>query len=217
VCRGFRDVIDGPVQYSHLRNAEIIGYLGPRAQFPLNQLSESRYEQISLVRACFERIEDPPSTEASETKVLAKWSHDTAVFTMDDNWFAELARNEDVTTKEGVISSAWRSLLDDLQMLGEEDEDPHGTLRWCFRLDKAVLDLDFSPESLRHCIAIDLVSRKIMIQWKDVVFDFMKTETRLRLLREEVSGITTCCASSPPNEPSRNAIPLSHTVWKRIV
>jgi hypothetical protein len=38
VCRGFRDAIDGPVMYAHLQQAELIGYLGPRHQYPLNQL-----------------------------------------------------------------------------------------------------------------------------------------------------------------------------------
>jgi hypothetical protein len=38
VCRGFRDAIDGPVQYEHLRRAQLVGYLGPHAQYPLNQL-----------------------------------------------------------------------------------------------------------------------------------------------------------------------------------
>ena len=38
VCRGFRDAIDGPVQYGHLRRAELIGYVGPHAQYPLSQL-----------------------------------------------------------------------------------------------------------------------------------------------------------------------------------
>lgn len=185
VCRGFRDAIDGPVQYAHLRRAELIGYLGPRAQYPLNQLSESRYEQINLVRAHFERIDDSPTTEAPEARAPAKWHYDLAIFTIDDRWFNEFARIEDKTTQDGVRRPAWQSLLDDLQLLGEEE--PYGTLKWCLRLDKAVLGLDFSPEALRRCIMIDLVNKRMMVQWKDLLFNFLQTETRLRVLTEEAS------------------------------
>jgi hypothetical protein len=38
VCRGFRDAIDGPVLYDCLQRAEMICYLGPPGQYPLNRL-----------------------------------------------------------------------------------------------------------------------------------------------------------------------------------
>jgi hypothetical protein len=38
VCRGFRDAIDGPVLYDCLRRAELICYVGPSGQYPLNRL-----------------------------------------------------------------------------------------------------------------------------------------------------------------------------------
>ncbi|KAF2678542.1 hypothetical protein K458DRAFT_446332 [Lentithecium fluviatile CBS 122367] len=183
VCRGFRDAIDGPVQYEHLKRAELIGYLGPRAQYPLDQLGDSCYEQINFIRAHFERVDDSLATHESEPPPQAKRHVDQAIFTIDDAWYREFSRLEQNTTQDGIIRPAWQSLLDDLQLLG--DVEGCGTLKWCLRLDKAVLDLDFSPESLRNYIAIDLASRKILLQWKDVFWNFLKTEAMLRELMEE--------------------------------
>jgi len=157
--------------------------------------SESSYEEIKLVRAHFDRTD---GTHTFEAHAPAKWSYDQAIFTIEDAWYQGLARIEHQTTKDGVMRPAWQSLLDDLQLLGDE-ESHYGTLTWCLRLDKAVMDLEFSPETLRECIAIDLVNKRIMVQWKSLFLNFLKTETRLRLLMGEASvhcnfspSVSTC-------------------------
>ena len=145
--------------------------------------SESSYDQIKFIRAHFEQIDD---MHTAELHSHAKWNHDEAIFTLEDAWFQGMERIEDQTTKEGVMRPAWQSLLDDLQLHG--DEISHGALTWCLRLDKTVMDITPSPEVLGEYMAVDLVNKKIVVwQWKTWLFSFLKTETRLRLLTYEAS------------------------------
>jgi hypothetical protein len=122
----------------------------------------------------------------------AKWNYNQAIFTFYDAWFEGFALIEGKTTQNDVLRPAWQSLLDDLQLLGEDDS--HGTLRWCLRLDNAVLDLDLSSETLRQRIAIDLANKRIMVEWKTLLWDFIKAETRLQRLMDQAS---VKCGSCP--------------------
>jgi hypothetical protein len=67
-------------------------------------------------------------------------------------------------------------------------EEGFGTLRWCIRLDEAVLDLNFPLEKGRNHFDVDvyLHTGKIRVAWKDMLLQFLKTETALRRLIDEV-------------------------------
>jgi hypothetical protein len=143
--------------------------------------SDSEYEQIKFIRAHFEQ----PDDYDSEARTKAKWDHDLAVFAIDDTWRQSFAGIVHHTTDNGVLRPAWRSLLDYAALEG--DEQHHGPLTWCLKLDNAVMDLDFSRESLKQYVSVDLVTHKIILEWKQCLLDFLRTETRIRQLMQEVS------------------------------
>jgi hypothetical protein len=143
--------------------------------------SDSEYEQVKFIRAHFEQ----PDDYDSEARTNAKWDHDLAVFAIDDTWRQSFAGIVHHTTEDGVLRPAWRSLLNYAALEG--DDQHHGPLTWCLKIDHAVMDLDFSRESLKQCVSIDLVSNKILFEWKPYLLDFLRTETALWRLIEEVS------------------------------
>jgi hypothetical protein len=61
-------------------------------------------------------------------------------------------------------------------------------LRWCIRLDQAVLDLDFPVEIGRMNLDVDvnLDTRFVRVAWKDMLLRFLKTERALRRMMDEV-------------------------------
>ncbi|KAF2251881.1 hypothetical protein BU26DRAFT_602374 [Trematosphaeria pertusa] len=179
VCRGFRDAIDGPVMYECLKRAELIGYLGPRAGHPLDLVMEADYERIKLVRASFERLEDCTTTEGIAVQGRAKWSATHAIFQLEDEWWESFSLIRAKYDRNG----SWKHLLEALELLSEEDS--YGTLRWCMRLDKAVLDLELPVEALKGYLQVDLQNKKVLVEWKDLLFRFIKTETLLRTMMEE--------------------------------
>lgn len=75
-------------------------------------------------------------------------------------------------------------------MLG--DDEGYGTLTWCVKLDHAVQDLDLPLRMSRpgFDIAVDLNGATIKVAWKEMLFQFFKTESALRRMTEIVGSRT---------------------------
>ncbi|EUC47298.1 hypothetical protein COCMIDRAFT_90542 [Bipolaris oryzae ATCC 44560] len=189
VCRGFRDAIDGQVLYHCLRRTRLLGYMGSRHSRAMEPLDDDEdYAAIHLLEARFERIE----TGASDDHQAAGkpiWSGSHAVFRVDDEWYRQFHRVGGAQDRQGdTIDDAdarWSRTLDRLEL--RRPEEGFGTLRWCIRLDHAVLDLDFPAEAdrLHFDVRVDLATRCVRVAWKDMLVRFLKTERALRLMLDE--------------------------------
>jgi hypothetical protein len=185
VCRSFRDAIDGRILYHHLRRTQLIGYVGTQETYPLSRLEDAQYERIHLLRANFRGMAGPRSTRG------ALWANTHAVFDMDTDWFDALAEIGGTAGRHGdAIEDAdprWLDLLDRLELpLADE---PYGTLRWCFKLDHAVFDLDI-PLFGRTLFDVHVSFRRrtIRVAWKDMLMRLLKTERALRRIMENTLG-----------------------------
>ncbi|KAF2873623.1 hypothetical protein BDV95DRAFT_489848 [Massariosphaeria phaeospora] len=178
VCRGFRDAIDGRVLYGYLRRAELIGYTGPKTQRHMHSLAEDVYEQINLLRAHFSHVTHSPTAPLKRKEDGAKWSGSRAVFHIENSWLEAFDRVFD--TNDPVLQSDFQSRSIVYNLEGYADDD-YGTLRWCMKLDKAVLDVPFprGPEGMSS-IDVSMTNRTVILSWKRVLFEFLKMETALR-------------------------------------
>lgn len=182
VCRGFRDAIDGPVMLQCLKRMQLIGYLGDRGERPLCPLTDEQYYDIWLVRADFERLEDVTSNQPDS----AKWSPAHAVFRIEERWYEHydsIADHLRVGALVG-IGPLQSIIFERLQLLGEQEV--HGTLRWCIRLDEAVLDINFPIDASAEYIEIDIDKKMVTIQWKYLLQRFLKVETLFRITMTKV-------------------------------
>lgn len=182
VCRGFRDVIDGPVMFKYIKRAQLIGYLGSRLDSPLNQMTPEQYEKLYLVRADFERMEEAVVPESG-----ARWGATHAIFRVDGLWQELYAITTNRFHLHDPRGPAWQNRMDRLCLT--QIEEQWGTLRWCMRLDKGVVDLHLPTTKSLGSLEVNLPNGRIIIQWKNLLFRFLKAETLLRSLMEEVSSI----------------------------
>lgn len=195
ICRGFRDAIDGRILYHHLRRTELIGYLGSRHSRPLERLDDEQYNQIRLLRAHFQNIEQNSEDTSSAQRSGPIWSGTHAVFQMEREWFQLFRRIGGAAARGGdTIANAdtqWLDTLDRLEL--RRVEEGFGTLRWCINLDHSVLDMDFPLEAGRNTFDVDIHLHKgtIRVAWKDMLFRFLKTETALRRTIEEVKLLSS--------------------------
>jgi hypothetical protein len=62
-----------------------------------------------------------------------------------------------------------------------------GTLIWAISLDNAVLDIDLALEPGRNVceVSVDLEERTVQVDWKQMLFRFLKTESAFRRLLEK--------------------------------
>jgi hypothetical protein len=187
VCRGFRDAIDGRVLYHHLRRTRLVGYLGSQNDFLMEGMSDEAYEDLHLLHADFSCFEDEgPEKETDQgsgtrqTGRRALWSNTYARFTFDLRW--DEAHQLHASCEE-IPSSL--SLLRNLQH--SRNDQAYGTLTWAIQLDSCVLDLDLPLAVGRENfgICIDPDSYIVRVEWKPMLFRFLKTERALRLLMEE--------------------------------
>ncbi|KAL1604826.1 hypothetical protein SLS60_004366 [Paraconiothyrium brasiliense] len=186
VCRGFRDCIDGPVMYNYIKRAEIIGLMGSPSTLEWAGIPSDLHESVSHFRCRFERLED--SIEAANPGMTnAKWGGLHAVFRIDDGWHEQLLQIETLLD-DAHIGQNWLYLLQRLHLqdvASPRASDSFGKMRWCMRLDRAVLDLDFSIQALRESLILDLPSKRVMIEWKRLLLRFIQGETQLRTIMEQ--------------------------------
>jgi hypothetical protein len=185
VCRGFRDAIDGRILYHHLHRTQLVGFVGPRTVPPMTWLSEDQYNQIQFLYANFQHVETKIGNAAgTEPESGPIWSDMYAVFKMEDAWFQAFPRAGNATGMQAntiqYAEEVWNHVLPRLEL--SRKEEGFGTLRWCIKLDHAVLDLDFPLEAGRtkFDIDIDLYKRTVKVAWKGMLFRFLKTEAALR-------------------------------------
>jgi hypothetical protein len=204
VCRGFRDAIDGRVLYHHLQRTELIGYLGPQSLAHFRGLNEEQYDQVRFLRASFLGVEGAADDRSNSGPI---WGNAQAVFKLKPD-------SEEDRASIGIADAEWRKL----ERLGLNGvEEGFGTLRWCIRLDQAVLDLDFPLEATRNSFgfAVDLDKSTIRVAWKDMLFRFLKTEATLRRMMTQVS-LSTVQGVFIANKYTRNRAPISLSVLPRI-
>jgi hypothetical protein len=191
VCRGFRDAVDGRVLYHHLRRTELVGYMGPKHSRYMAELDDSEYDVIHLLEARFQHIEKPCEDAMDTSRPRPIWSGTHAVFYVSNAWFAEFGSISGAESRDGhAVRDAdpeWFDTLDRLELC--RAEEGFGTLRWCIRLDHAVLDLDFPVEKGRthFDVHVNLHNGLIRVAWKDMLLRFLKTERALRLMIDEVT------------------------------
>ncbi|KAF1940056.1 hypothetical protein EJ02DRAFT_350879 [Clathrospora elynae] len=189
VCRGFRDAIDGRILYHHLRRTELIGYMGSRYLRPMEHLNDEQYEKIHLLRARFRCIEKAEEEDMGTQQSKPVWSGTHALFQIDEEWFRDFRQIGGAAARGGDTTqdadTRWLSTLDRLEL--QRPEEGFGTLRWCIRLDYAVLDMDFPLEAGRNTFDVDvhLHSGRVRVAWREMLFRFLKTERSLRRLLEK--------------------------------
>ncbi|KAH7384183.1 hypothetical protein DE146DRAFT_622149 [Phaeosphaeria sp. MPI-PUGE-AT-0046c] len=189
VCRGFRDAIDGRILHHHVQRTQLVSYLGPRTLWPLQNLTNEQYDRMQFLCATFVHVEHPGTTQEQTAHKGPVWGSTHAVFKIDYSKFGAKPGFDDAqdgydSTIE-YASTIWRNAQSRLELAGSEEG--FGTLRWCTRLDYAVLDLDFPLEASRNSydLHVDLDKGTIRVAWKKMLFDFLKTERALRCLLEE--------------------------------
>jgi hypothetical protein len=184
----------------------------------MEELDEEQYEAIHLLEAQFVRMEWDTVEDAGTNRPV--WSGTHAVFKIAEEWYRAFRQIGGAEARGGhTIDDAdaqWLHVLDWLEL--RRAEEGFGTLRWCIRLDHAVLDLDFPVETgrLHFDVDVNLNTGLIRVAWKDMLVRFLKTERALRLLLEQVCLPTHRYTQSPTNKPPpRNAtLPLPSPTTK---
>lgn len=190
VCRGFRDAIDGRILHHHLQRTQLVGYSGPRTLWPLSSLTNEQYDHMQFLCAKFLRVEPSGATQEQGTQKGPIWGSTNAVFKIDYSkfgarpGFGDPQDGHDSTIE--YASTIWYNTKSRLELAGSEEG--FGTLRWCIRLNYAVLDLDFPLEANRNSfgVRVDLDKGTIKVVWEEMLFAFLKTERTLRCLLQEV-------------------------------
>jgi hypothetical protein len=165
--------------------------MGARHESVMQDLEEEEYEAVHLLEAEYVRIEEGGKMggEDEERGKRPVWSGTHAVFKIKDEWYRAFRQISGAEARGGhainAADSQWFSVLDLLELRREER---FGQLRWCIRLDHAVLDLDFPcvKDRLHFDLDINLHTGLIRVAWQDMLIRFLKTERALRLLLEEV-------------------------------
>ncbi|KAJ8116502.1 hypothetical protein OPT61_g2083 [Boeremia exigua] len=187
VCRGFRDAIDGPILYHLLQRTQLIGYLGSKKSAVMERLQGGVYEELHLVTTNFDsfRCEGLQSNENLAKPHGPVWNQTRAVFKMDMRWHD---RHRFWNDLEGNLPSANR-MLSLLEL--HRSRQGFGALIWAIKLKTAVLDLDLplDPERQSFDVSVDIdwstTSVTVSVEWKPMIFRFLKTEAALRRLMEE--------------------------------
>ncbi|KAF1949656.1 hypothetical protein CC80DRAFT_555127 [Byssothecium circinans] len=218
VCHGYHDYIDGPLLYQYLTRAQLVGYLGSRTEPSLGRLPSKDYDSFRFLRANFERVEEPP--EFTIGAAFPKWRSEQAIFRVKTSWMRRCKHFDERLKASQSSRASWETVLERLELL--RDEACHGTLRWCIRLDTAVHELEFPVEALRNSFGVDLSSGRILVQWKNLLFRFLKTETQLRKLLEDKKesvftyGYREDCLRAVRRQRLRAALNMDDPAHRRI-
>lgn len=177
VCRGFRDAIDGPILFRQLRRLQLIGYLGPRSLPGLRVLNHDAYEKLHLMPTRFTSMDGTPSLLGTQQRPSPPWASTHAVFQMQHAWFAAYKALNVPRSKSSMLSQI--SLC--------RTDQAYGTLTWIVKLDTAVLDLDLplEPHRRHFDFEVDLKTRTLRVEWKEMMLRFLRTERALRLLMDK--------------------------------
>jgi hypothetical protein len=175
VCRAFRDCIDGPIMYSCIRRAEIIGHLGSPETLQWAGIPSDAHGDLTYMHCTFECLEHYVRL-AGPRITNAKWGASHAVFCINDAWYERFLRAEQLSAHSNK-SQNWSTLMGRLRL--ESNADDFGKMRWCMQLDSAV-------QSLRDKLFLHLPSRRVTIEWKELLLRFIQAETQLRTIMEQV-------------------------------
>jgi hypothetical protein len=194
VCRGFRDAIDGRILYHHLQRTQLVGCLGPRHMWPMQTLTDKQYNQLRFVIANFSKVEHVEGTAGNRSDSSPIWCNTHAIFKINHQRLRTTLKGDSQGTAyvsaNEYADTMWKKAQSRLELTGVEEG--FGTLRWCIKLDQAVLDLDFPLEAARNScdVAVDLVNDTVRVCWKDMMFRFLKNEAALRDLMNRVGHFT---------------------------
>jgi hypothetical protein len=177
VCRGFRDAIDGPILYHQLHRLQVIGYLGPRSLLDMRVLGHSEYEKLHLMLTRLQSMDGVPSLPDAQQDSRPPWAITHALFNMRHAWFAAHEALKAPRSKSSMLSQI--SLC--------RTDQAYGTLTWIIKLDTAVLDLDLplEPHRRHFDFDVDMKTYTLRVQWKAMLFRFLRTERALRLLMDK--------------------------------
>jgi hypothetical protein len=210
------DAIDGRISYHHLQRTQLIGYVGPRAMWPLKNLSDEQYDRLQFLPANFQYVEDVFTNElgrwnrgTEKTKSVGEsiWSSKHAVFHID---YLEFRAKPKMTDTGEVYDSTidyaetiWENAARRLELSGVEEG--HGSLKWCIKIDHAVQDLDLPLEISRpgFDVAVNLEHGTVKVAWKAMLFQFFKTEAALRCMYDRVSCTFYLRCYFVDNEPEK--------------
>lgn len=207
VCRGFRDAIDGRTLYQHLRRTQLIGFVGPRTHWPLRNLTEEQYDRMQFLDAKFDHVKDSPGSAYTQQESRPIWNSTHAVFKIDMSEFVAESSTEGADSRyDSTIEYAdtiWRNAVSRLELTGAEEG--FGTLRWCIKLDRAVIDLDLPLEAGRHSfdVAVDMNKGTVTVAWKDMMFRFLTTEAALRRMLDQVNRPSCKTTPNADNAPAK--------------
>ncbi|KAF2112862.1 hypothetical protein BDV96DRAFT_579283 [Lophiotrema nucula] len=199
VCRGFRDVIDTAVMFSYLPRVRLIGYVGPslRPEYlrfapgggDVKVVSANIYEEVQLLHADFNVVIEDGIT----SQECAKWSAATeAYYRIDDRWFEKFEDIGGSATDRTHSPLSLRRVLSRLE-LEQNFQHDYGAVRWCIKLDHCVMDLEtpLTPTGKSSpFLAVNLRERKIKVSWKDMIWQFLKTENSVRKKMEQSQDST---------------------------
>jgi hypothetical protein len=199
VCRGFRDAIDTRVLYHHLQRTQLVGLMETGEFSTTARLTVEQHDRLRLVQAKFQRVTTEPVRCLRPSGAI--WNNTHAVFRIEDKWFEDFHHiiGIDVGEEESLwkLSATWGSYVSELQL--QYGERGFGSLRWCIKLDHAVLDLSLPLDRTRNAFEcrVHLDKRTVSVRWKDMLFGFLKTEAALRRMLDKVcppqNQIATVC------------------------
>jgi len=177
VCQGFREAIDGPILYHQLHRLQIIGYLGPRSLPDMRVLGHPEYEQLYLMPTRLQSMDNGPPLPDVQHNSQPSWAISHAVFRMRYAWFAAHKALNAPRSKSSMLSQI--SLC--------RTDQAYGTLTWMIKLDTAVLDLDLplEPHRRHFDFHVDMNTYTLRVQWKVMLFRFLRIERALRLLMDK--------------------------------
>jgi hypothetical protein len=182
VCRGFRDCIDGPVMYNCIKRAEITGLVGSPETLHWAGIPSDAHGDLAHMHCTFKCLEHCVGL-AGPRLTNAKWGASHAVFCIDDAWYEQFLRAEELSADSNKIQN-WSNLMGKLRL--DNNANKFGKMRWCMRLDSAVLDLGFPIQALRGKLLLNITNKSVMIEWKELLFRFIQAETQLRTILEQV-------------------------------